>query len=441
MEPMDTPSPAVIDPTDPPATPAPPHSRRRAVIAVLAVLGVLLAGAGAGWLASGQRPGGTAPPGVPGPASAVAPGGSITTTNRIDAYVRAGCPRCAAAKEFLPTLVAERPGLIVVYHDVVADKDARAALETLVVERGLAAVSVPVFVIGNSVIVGFTGPKSTGDQIRSALDGATVMSEDHEFGACSADESSVPSSVDVPFLGSVSASKLGLPMFTVVLGLVDGFNPCAMWVLLFMLSMLVNLHDRRKMFIIAGTFVVVSGVVYLAFMAAWLHVFMIIGFSRIIQIILGAFALVVGFANVKDFFAFKRGPSLSIPESRKPEIYRRARSILRAENMLGALVGVAALAVMVNLVELLCTAGLPAVYTQVLASRHLPLWQYYAYLVGYIVFYMLDDSIMVIIAVVTLSQSKLQEKGGRALKLVSGAVMLLLALMLLFKPEWLAALG
>jgi len=214
-----------------------------------------------------------------------------------------------------------------------------------------------------------------------------------------------------------------------------------MWVLLFLLSMLINLHDRRKMLVVAGTFVFISGLVYLAFMAAWLSVFMVMGYSRAIQVVLGGVALFVGFVNVKDSVAFGKGVSLSIPDSRKPEIYRRARKILSAENLMGALLGVAALAIMVNLVEFLCTAGLPAVFTQVLANSHLPWWQYYGYLLLYIAMYMLDDSIMVLVAVITLSQNKLQERGGRALKLVSGVVMLVLAFMLIFKPEWMAALG
>jgi hypothetical protein len=210
-----------------------------------------------------------------------------------------------------------------------------------------------------------------------------------------------------------------------------------MWVLLFLLSLLVNLHDRRKMALIAGTFVAVSGLFYFAFMAAWLNVFLLLGFSRAVQITLGSVALLVGAVNIKDFFAFHSGLSLSIPESAKPGLYVRIRRILQAEYLAGALAGVVVLAGLVNTIELLCTAGFPAVYTQILTMHQLPTWQYYAYLGLYNLAYILDDTVMVTIAVITLSRRKLQEQTGRWLKLTSGLVMASLGAVLLLHPKWL----
>jgi hypothetical protein len=210
-----------------------------------------------------------------------------------------------------------------------------------------------------------------------------------------------------------------------------------MWVLLFLLSLLVNLQDRRKMALIAGTFVLVSGLVYFAFMAAWLNIFLLIGLSRPIQIGLGGVALLVGMVNVKDFFALHRGISLSIPESAKPGLYARIRGILQADNLTGALAGIVVLAGLVNLVELLCTAGFPALYTQILTLQQMPAWEYYGYLGLYNLAYIFDDSLMVMIAVITLSRRKLQERAGRWLKLSSGLVMVGLGAVLLLQPKWL----
>lgn len=210
-----------------------------------------------------------------------------------------------------------------------------------------------------------------------------------------------------------------------------------MWVLLFLLSILVNLRDRFRIFAIAGVFVLVSGLAYDAFMAAWLNVFLLVGFLRPIQVFLGLLALVVGAIHVKDFFAFKKGISLSIPESAKPGIYKRVRSIVTADNLWGAIVAATVLAILINIIELLCTAGLPALYTNVLSMQQLPAWQNYAYLGLYILAYMFDDSLMVGVVIVTLGKRKLQEKEGRWLKLVSGAVVLLLGVVMLFRPEWL----
>lgn len=243
--------------------------------------------------------------------------------------------------------------------------------------------------------------------------------------------------IDLPVFGRLRASEIGLPLFTVAIGLVDGFNPCAMWVLMFLLSILVNLRDRSRILVVAGTFVVISGLAYFAFMAAWLNVFMLIGLVRGIQIALGLMALIVGAIHIKDFFAFKKGVSLSIPESAKPGIYRRVRAIVTAEHLWGALLGAIVLAVLVNVIELLCTAGLPALYTEVLTLQQLPWWQNYMYLGLYILAYMFDDAIMVTIVVLTLGKRKLQEKQGRWLKLISGLVIFLLGAVMLIRPDWL----
>lgn len=243
--------------------------------------------------------------------------------------------------------------------------------------------------------------------------------------------------IKLPLFGEVRVSDLGLPVFTFAVGLVDGFNPCAMWILVFLLSVLVNIKDRGKILLIAGTFVVVSGVAYFAFMTAWLNVFMLIGFARPAQIILGVMATLIGVINVKDFFAFKKGISLSIPESSKPGLYRRVREIVSAEYLSAALAGVVVLAVIVNMVELLCTAGLPALYTQILTMQELPAWKNYAYLALYISAYMLDDTVLLTIVVATLSHRKLQEREGRWLKLISGLVILALGIVMIFKPSWL----
>lgn len=246
-----------------------------------------------------------------------------------------------------------------------------------------------------------------------------------------------PEAIDVPWLGRVSAGRLGMPLFTIAIGLIDGFNPCAMWVLLFLLSVLVNLRDRWKILLVAGTFVLISGIAYFLFMAAWLNVLMWVGFVRWVQVGLAVVAIVVGVVHIKDFFALHRGISLSIPESAKPGIYDRVRRIVMAETFGTAILGAAVLAILVNLIELLCTAGLPALYSQVLSLRNYPAWVNYAYLGLYIVAYMFDDSLMVAAVVVTLGKRKLQEHEGRWLKLISGSVVLALGLMLLFRPEWL----
>jgi glutaredoxin len=347
--------------------------------------------------------------------------GLASAKTKIEVYTRSGCPHCAEARPFLQQLAAERSDLSIVEHDVARDGDALERLRVLSARAGIATPGVPTFVIGERVMVGFDAA-TTPARIRAALE-ETAAPEP-------------PDSLELPLVGLVDVAGLGLPLFTALVGLVDGFNPCATWVLLFLLAMLANLRSRSRMALIAGTFVVVSGAVYFAFMAAWLTFFMVIGISQPVRILIAAVALFIGAVNVKDFFAMGRGSSLGISEAAKPGFYRRVREILHADDLAGAMLGIVTLAFLVNLIELLCTAGLPALYTAILTSQGLPSWQYYAYLALYIAAYMLDDAVLVTIGVATLGRRKLQERGGRWLKLLSGLVILALGALLLVRPGW-----
>jgi cytochrome c biogenesis protein CcdA len=220
-----------------------------------------------------------------------------------------------------------------------------------------------------------------------------------------------------------------------VLGLLDGFNPCSMWVLILMVSMLASLKDRLRMLVIAGAFVAVEGIAYFAFMAAWLNMFLSIGISRTSEVIPGAIASVAGAINLKDFWASGRGISLSIPQTAKPGVYARIRHILQAERLTAALVGAVMLAVFVQLVELLCTSGFPALYTRILTLRQFDRWTYCSYLLLYDIAYMLDDVMVLTVGVISLSQRRIQEREGRWLKLLSGVVMVGLGVYLIAIPH------
>jgi glutaredoxin len=346
--------------------------------------------------------------------------GRTFAASEIEVFTREGCPHCRDARPFLKQLQRERPDLNIVYRDVEQDPAALSRLREIAGQKGEHALGVPAFFINDELIIGFGSAETTGTRILEALDrGKENLT------------------IRLPLMGPMGVSDLGLPAFTVTIGLLDGFNPCAMWVLLFLLSLLVNLGSRFRVLLIGGVFVFVSGLVYFLFMAAWLNIFLLVGYPRATQIVLAIVAGIVGVINVKDFFAFRRGLSLTIPESTKPGIYARARHVLMATSTVGAIAGAAILALLVNVIELACTAGLPALYTQILSVRALPPLGYYGYLALYNLAYILDDMLVLAIAVATLSRFKLQERGGRWLKLLSGMVMLALGVLLLARPEWL----
>jgi glutaredoxin len=338
-------------------------------------------------------------------------------------FVRDGCPHCAAAKSYLAELAAQRPDLRIVYRPIDHDPVAKEDLRALFRRENLGSPGVPAFLYGNQVLVGFHDAESSGPKILELIGPVAPKRP--------ADQ------VESGMFGTLSASRLGLPLFTLALGLLDGFNPCATWVLLFLLSLLVRLQDRRRMALVAGTFVLASGAVYYAFMAAWLNVFLLVGMSATLRWLLGSVALLIGAVNVKDFFAFGQGPSLSIPAAAKPGLYARTRAVLNAEALPASLFAVAVLAVVVNFIELMCTAGFPAIYTAVLTQQQLSPATYYAYLGLYIVGYIADDTLMVAVAVIMLGSHKLTERAGRWLKLLCGLVMLALGMVMLIRPEWL----
>ena len=339
-----------------------------------------------------------------------------------------GCPHCEQAKPFIERLRRERPQLDIEVIEIRQDPAGRRHFVDMMRRLGVTTPGIPVFVLGEHSLMGFTTGVTEAELERLV---------DDALGRPSATPRRSGDGVQTKLFGWLSAADLGLPLFTLALGLLDGFNPCAMWVLVFLLAMLAGQRDRTRMAVTAGTFVLTSGLVYLAFMTAWLSVFVLVGMTRPAQLVLGAVALAMGAVNLKDFFAFQRGPSLSIPASAKPGIYARVRSLLREQTLVGSLLGVAALAVLVNFVELLCTAGLPAIYTSILAKQGLSTWGRLGYLGLYNLAYIADDALMVTVAVVTLSRRRVAEKTGRWLKLASGAVMLALGLLLLLRPEWL----
>jgi len=235
-------------------------------------------------------------------------------------------------------------------------------------------------------------------------------------------------------LQDIGPSGMSLPLLTVVMAGLDGFNPCAFFVLFFLLSVLIHAGSRRRMAAIGAVFVIVSGLVYFLFMAAWLKAFIFVGRLGEITAVAGVVALVLGSINIKDFFLFGRGPSLSIPESARPGLVKRMRLLAGSTSTAAFIAGTIALASVANMYEFLCTAGFPMVFTRVLTLRHLSTAQYYLYMALYNVVYVLPLAAIVALFSATLGARRLSEWEGRVLKLVSGLMMAGMGAMLITDP-------
>ncbi len=331
------------------------------------------------------------------------------------------CPHCREETRFLQILEEKYGGKVNVHYLLASENQGLFA--QLAGEYGASTQWVPATFIPccNWHMIGFN------EEIGQEIDRKIEMKHSE---ICEEDKY-----VIIPILGKVYTEDISMPLFTVILAGLDGFNPCAIWVLMFLLSMLIYSKSRKRILLIGGIFVITSGIIYFLFMTAWLNLFLFIGYTDIMRVIIAAIALLFGAINVKDFFAFKRGLSLTIPDSAKPKLFEKMRSITQADITLGLILGTILLAVFVNLIELACTLGLPAIYTRILTLQNIPPITHYLYLALYNIIYVAPLAIIVGIFAFTMGGKKLTEKQGRILKLISGALMLSLGLIMLFAPE------
>jgi len=408
-----------------------------------------------------------------------------------------GCPHCEAEKEFLDEIKDNYPGMEIVMYEVSRNPENYKLLREFCDAYG-ATIITPIIFIGNDYVPGFVDKETTGMDIKEKLDicfengcidpmekvkgigemtkekaieiskedplvkdllkdfpnanaeidvekdryivkwtakSRTVYVEIDLNGNILSSKEEKTENIKIPFFGEIDPSKINLPVLTIVIAGLDGFNPCAIWVLCFLLTLLIYVRNRKRMLIVGLIFVFTSAFVYFLFMTAWLNFFLLIGYVDILRIIIGIIAITAGIVNMKDFFFFKKGVSLTIPESKKPGLIKKMRKVIKEESTFPLIIGTMTLAFFANLIELLCSAGFPAIYTRILTLNALPTVQYYLYLVAYNIIYVIPLLIIVMIFVLTMGRRKLSENQGRILKLISGLLMLLLGLLLILKPE------
>lgn len=344
------------------------------------------------------------------------------------------CPHCAEALPYMDNLTVLRSDLALHSYQLVGEPDNVARYEVMASALGKEARSVPAFFMCNTMLTGFD-PEVTPQQLESLLNRCKQHVTVHHTLAGFRGMEQEPIVLHLPFVGAIEAGVSSLPVITVLIAGVDAFNPCAFFVLMFLLSLMLHTGKRQRMLLVGGVFVFFSGLLYFLFMSAWLNLFRVIGHLDAITIGAAVVALLVGLINIKDFFWFKQGVSLTISEQAKPKLFQRMRNLLQARSLLTLLVATSGLALFANLYEFLCTAGFPMVYTRILTLSDLSSMQYYAYLLLYNVVYVIPLLVIVLLFVVSMGVRKLQEDEGRRLKLLSGGMMLTLGIVLLVAPE------
>ncbi len=371
---------------------------------------------------------------------------SASRTFSVYFFEGAGCPHCEDEKKFLGAMKKKYPAMRVLDYEVWHSQEHAHLLAAMAKAHGIEVSGVPVTFVGTKSFVGFSAQiqEALGDAIAACARSGCPDPADRlvkrgaENAGPASGQAAAPepqdTSIEVPFIGRVDAASLSLPLMTVVIAGLDGFNPCAFFVLFSLLGILIHAHSRAKMLLVGGVFVFFSGFVYFLFMAAWLNIFLLLGNVALITTGAGIISVLIAAINIKDFFRFKEGVSLTIPDSAKPKLFDRMRKLLKASSLPAVVAGTIVLAIAANSYELLCTAGFPMVFTRILTLNHLPSDTYYAYLALYNIIYVIPLATIVCAFSITLGRRRLSEREGRVLKLVSGMMMLGLGVLLVWNP-------
>lgn len=369
------------------------------------------------------------------------------------------CPHCRAAEEFLKELKKEQPRITIYQYEVSYQQNSQL-LTFLANQLEVNGQGVPFILINNQAIIGFS-EATTPNDIHRLLGEETVeqdlvksiiranqmtpiikelgLSESRPIEASidSLDKNNKQNEeIDLPLFGKVNYKQISLPILTIMIAFLDGFNPCAMWVLIFLISLLMGMNDRRRMWILGSVFILTSGFVYFLFMTAWLNFFIFLGLVNWIRIAIATLAVFVAIHYLRDFMKNKDGACQVDLGGRKQKVFSNLKTVVYRKNLLWSLFGIILLAFSVNLLELVCSAGLPAVYTKLLSMSGLSTGQYYLYLLVYILVFMLDDLVVFIIAMISMKRVALDTKYARYSHLIGGIIMLIIGLLMFFKPEW-----
>ena len=348
-----------------------------------------------------------------------------------------GCPHCAEERAFLAGLATRYPDLVIEQHEVWYDQANRALLRATADRLGFEASGVPVTVIGDRVWIGFGDGTATEIEaaVADALAPASVTGQPVTPGTDVV-------SVDVPLVGQVDLSSASLLASTVVIGFVDGVNPCSLWVLTLLLAMVLNRGSRGRVLLVGSVFLAVTAGMYAIYVIGMYSALDYAAGLGWIRLLVAAIALVFGVLQLMDGIRPGTGPSLSISPSRRPALYAGMRGVAAEDRgLVATLAGTVVLAVGVSLLETPCTAGLPLLWTSMLADRGVSTAAAVALFAVYMAVFLIDELIVFAVAAVALRQTRLQQRHGRLLKLVAGSFLVTLALTMLLLPEALDSLA
>ena len=372
---------------------------------------------------------------------------SISAKEKVDLYLfhSETCSHCQAEIKFLEELEKEYDNLEVHLYETNNSKKNTELMIKIKEKLDIKSPNVPFTVIGNYYYIGYSEGIKEG--IKELVD---KYSEEKQTNVIKPilENKEIP---DIEILNgeiktinvfgiNINPAKLSLPILSILLGAIDGFNPCAMWILIFLISMLFNMKDRKKMWCLGIIFLFTSAFVYLLFMFTWLGITTTL-LTKVtwFRIIIALIALIGAYINLKSFYnSIKNGSGCEVVDDKKrKKIFDKIRKITNEKKFILSVLGIMLLAASVNVIELACSAGIPVLFTNVLALNNLTPTQTSIYIFIYILFFLLDDIVVFVIAMLTLNIKAISTKYTKYSHLIGGILMLLIGLLMLFKPSWL----
>ena len=368
-------------------------------------------------------------------------------------YYGDGCPHCEEEMKFLKTIEKKYSNLEIIKKEVWYNDANSSELQKVNEAFSISRIGVPTNVIGETIIRGYgngTGSKieraikyysNSENEYIDAVDG--IINDNYKYEEKEnsfekeEEESDENVSIDVPIAGNVNLKNVSLTTAAVVIGLIDGFNPCAMWVLLFLISVLIGMKNKKRMWALGIAFLVTSALVYMCIMLAWISIAVKITTVIWIRNIIAVVALIGGVINLRSFFTHQDSGCEVVDDKKRKTIFKKIKKFTSEKSFIIALVGVIGLAISVNMVELACSAGLPLVFTELLAINNVNTFMKIMYTVLYIIFFLIDDLIVFIIAMFTMKITGISTKYNKYSHLLGGVVMLIIGILLILKPEWL----
>ena len=354
----------------------------------------------------------------------------ITSSNieegKINLYLFYGreCPHCEEERIWLDKIIKEYDNKINVYYFEVWHNDENVIIMNKAKEKlEITSNNIPLTIISDKYYVGFS------DTVASRI-------EENIKESLEIDNNS--NMIKLPLLGNVNMKEVSLPLVTIILGLINGFNPCSMWVLLFLINMLFGIKSKKKSWIIGFSFLFVSFVIYFLSLLG-INILVDVTAYKWMKIIIGLIILVVGILNIRKYIKMRKeevGCEV-VSDKKRKKIIDRIKKVIESKTLLLAIIGVSILAASINVIGLACSLGFPLVFNELLTINEINGISKIIYLLLFTLFYLLDDIIIFILSMITLESKAISNKYTKLTTIISAIIMIIIGILLIFKPEWL----